>query len=276
MINIKDFKTQGYFTYSFAQLSALTEIKQTCEGIAKEFFGKQFTTLEKYHEISISDEQHEKFQYAVFSQLNNDKKHRQFIKDNLTFFTSIFGADLDVQTNLYIRIARPNQALDNIGIHRDTDYGNSAYELSLSLPLVSQVEGCGLNVIPKSHLFSDRNIKQFNRADVERGTPKNKMGFLYAPKEILGLDEQQLKCISLPFGSGLGFTLGLIHGQTVNNTHMTRWAIDFRVKNTFHPLSKNLKKGYYTPLNTSAINDIARDYYQINIDEKNTLDNVTE
>jgi len=276
MINIDDFKTQGYFIHPFAQLNALTEIKQTCEDIAKKFFGEQFTTLEKYHEISLNDVQHEKFQYAVFTQLNNDKKHRQFIKDNLTFFTSIFGADLDVQTNLYIRIARPNQALDNIGIHRDTDYGNSAYELSLSLPLVSQVEGCGLNVIPKSHLFSERNIKQFNRADVERGTPKNQMGFLYAPKEILGLKEHQLKCISLPFGSGLGFTLGLIHGQTVNNTHMTRWAIDFRVKNTFHPLTKNLKKGYYTPLNTSAINDIAKNYYQINADEKNTLDNLTE
>jgi len=276
MINIDDFKTQGYFIHPFAQLNALTEIKQTCEDIAKEFFGEQFTTLNKYHEISVSDAQHEKFQYAVFTQLNNDKKHRQFVKDNLAFFTSIFGADLDVQTNLYIRIARPNQAIDNIGIHRDTDYGNSAYELSLSLPLVSQVEGCGLNVIPKSHLFSDRNIKQFNRADVERGAPKNQMGFLYAPKEILDLDEQQLKCISLPFGSGLGFTLGLIHGQTVNNTHMTRWAIDFRVKNTFHPLTKNLKNGYYTPLNTSAINDIAKDYYRINIDEKNTLDNITE
>jgi sporadic carbohydrate cluster 2OG-Fe(II) oxygenase len=274
MINFDDFKTQGYFTHSFSQLSALTEIKQTCENIAREFFGDKFTTLDKYHEIMIDDSRHEAFQYAVFNQLNNDKKHRQFVTDNLAFFTAIFGADLDVQTNLYIRIARPNQSLDNIGIHRDTDYGNSAYELSLSLPLVSQVKGCGLNVMPKSHLFSERNIKQFNRKDVDQGAPKNQMGFLYAPKEILDLDEQQLKCISLPFGSGLGFSLGLIHGQTVNHTNMTRWAIDFRVKNTFHPLTKNLKEGYYTPLNTSAIQDIAKDYYSINIDEKNTLNNV--
>jgi sporadic carbohydrate cluster 2OG-Fe(II) oxygenase len=275
MINFDDFKTQGYFTHSFSQLSALTEIKRTCENIARAFFGEKFTTLDKYHEINIDESRHEAFQYAVFNQLNKDKKHRQFVTDNLAFFTAIFGADLDVQTNLYIRIARPNQSLDNIGIHRDTDYGNSAYELSLSLPLVSQVKGCGLNVIPKSHLFSERNIKQFNREDVDQGAPKNQMGFLYAPKKILDLDEQQLKCISLPFGSGLGFTLGLIHGQTVNNTHMTRWAIDFRVKNTFHPLTKNLKEGYYTPLNSSAIQDIAKDYYQINVDEKSTLNNQT-
>ena len=50
---------------------------------------------------------------------------------------------------------------------------------------MSQVKGCGLNVMPKSHLFSERKIKQFNREDVEQGAPKNQMGFLYAPKEIL-------------------------------------------------------------------------------------------
>jgi len=90
MINIDDFKTQGYFTHSFTHLSALTEIKQTCESIARKFFGDQFTTLDKYHEIKIDSDRHEEFQYAVFNQLNNDKMHRQFVTDNLAFFTSIF------------------------------------------------------------------------------------------------------------------------------------------------------------------------------------------
>jgi len=38
---------------------------------------------------------------------------------------------------------------------------------------------------------------------------------------------------------------------------MTRCAIE-RIKNTFHPLTKNLKEGYYTPLNTSAIKDMLK------------------
>lgn len=271
MIDIEKFKQQGYFTYSFDNLKYLQEIKDTCERIARESFGEKFTSLENYHDIELTNEQHDEFQFAVFTQLNNDKKHRCFVQDNLDFFTSIFGQDLDVQTNLYLRIARPGMFTDNIGIHRDTDYGNSAYELSLSLPLVDQVEGCGLNIIPQSHLFPERDLEQFNREDVVRGTPKNKMGFLYAPKKMLGLDESQLRCISLPFGSGLGFTLGLIHGQKANQTNMTRWAIDFRIKNSFHPLTKNLKKGYYTRLITSALGELGETYYEVNHNEKELL-----
>ena len=269
--NIDDFKQLGYFTHAFEHLSALMTIKATCQEMAVTFFGDKFTSLENYHQIPLTEQQHEEFQYAVFTRLNSEKKHRDFVADNINFFTALFGPDLDVQTNMYLRIARPGQELDNIGIHRDTDYGNSAYELSLSLPLVSQVEGCGLNVIPKSHLFTEHNIEQFNREDVERGTPKNEMGFLYAPKKILGIEENQLQCISLPFGSGLGFSLGLIHGQKANQTQMTRWAIDFRVKNSFHPLTKNLKQGYYTTLQTSVISQLGQAYYELNDEERSTL-----
>lgn len=271
MIDFKEFKQQGYFIYQFEHLKHLQAIRATCETLAQEFFGNKFSSLERYHEIELTNEQHDEFQFAVFTKLNEEKRHRDFVKDNLRVFTSIFGQDLDVQTNLYLRIARPNLVTDNIGIHRDTDYGNSAYEVSLSLPLVSQVEGCGLNVIPKSHLFPEREVEQFNREDVERGTPKNQMGFLYAPKKILGIEDTQLKCISLPFGSGLGFTLGLIHGQKANYTNMTRWAIDFRIKNSFHPLTKNLKAGYYSRLITSVVGDLGDAYYALNEDERLTL-----
>lgn len=271
MIDINAFKQQGYFTYQFQHLKHLKAIKTTCEQLAQEFFGDKFTTLARYHEIELTNDEHDEFQFAVFTRLNEEKKHREFVKDNLAFFTAIFGQDLDVQTNLYLRIARPNMFTDNIGIHRDTDYGNSAYEVSLSLPLVSQVEGCGLNVIPQSHLFPEREIEQFNREDVERGTPKNQMGFLYAPKKILGIEDSQLQCISLPFGSGLGFTLGLIHGQKANHTDMTRWAIDFRIKNSFHPLTKNLKAGYYTRLTTSVVGELGDAYYALNEEERLTL-----
>ena len=88
---------------------------------------------------------------------------------------------------------------------------------------------------------------------------------------MLGIEENQLQCISLPFGSGLGFSLGLIHGQKANQTQMTRWAIDFRVKNSFHPLTKNLKQGYYTTLQTSVISQLGQAYYELNDEERSTL-----
>ncbi len=270
-INIKQFQQEGFFIHAFEHTDALKGIFGICEQVCKEYFPNEFTTLENYHLIDVDKERHDEFQYQLFTRINESQCHRQFVKDNITFFTSLFGPDLDVQTNTYVRVARPGSESDNIGMHRDTDYGNSAYEVSMTFPLVNQEEGCGISVIPKSHLFTEHEFEQVNREDVERGTFKNEMGFLYAPKKLLNLQEDKIKCVSLPFGSALGFTLGLIHGQKSNTSNMTRWSIDFRVKNSFHPMSKNLKQGYYSSFNDSSVNKLAKDYYKINIEEKRLL-----
>lgn len=264
MFDYKLFQSDGYFIHKFEQLNALVEIQKLCTSLCQKTFATEFTELAKYHELAISAEKHDKFQFLVYQKINELKLHQQFVNDNIDFFVAIFGPDIDLQTNTYLRIARPNQELDNIGMHRDTDYGNSAFEISISLPLISQTQGCGLNIVPKSHLFTEHIVEQVNREDVEKGTNKNEMGFLYAPKQLKNLKEEQLKCISLPFGNGLGFSLGLIHGQKINTSNMTRWSIDFRLKNSFHPISKNLKAGYYTRFKRGTISSIAEDYYTVN------------
>jgi len=261
------FAQNGYFTQPFEQLAALNKIRNLCVSMAKEEFGSAFTELSAYHHLDLSAEQHDAFQFKLFSKLNELQFHHQLVKDNLPFFTELLGPDIDVQTQLYLRIARPGISNDNIGMHRDTDYGNSAYEISVSFPLVDQPPGCGLNIVPGSHLFDAPEIEQFNREDVERGSNKNKMGFLYAPKKLLGLDESTFKSISLPYGHALGFSLGVIHGQKANESEVTRWNIDFRVKNSFHPLNENLKAGYYSSLTKSVIRSLAEQYYQKNTEE---------
>ncbi|WP_448249248.1 hypothetical protein [Thalassotalea agariperforans] len=269
--DFKRFQDEGYFIHEFKQLSALDEIQKLCTSLCRETFKTEFTELAKYHELVISAEQHDKFQFLVYQKINELKLHQQFVSDNIDFFISIIGPDIDLQTNTYLRISRPGQELDNIGMHRDTDYGNSAFEISISLPLITQTQGCGLNIVPKSHLLTEHIVEQVNREDVEKGTNKNEMGFLYAPKHLKNLQDEQLKNISLPFGSGLGFSLGLIHGQKVNTSNMTRWSIDFRFKNSFHPMTKNLKKGYYTNFNRGSVTALAEVYYKNNESEETLL-----
>lgn len=271
MIDLTQFQQQGFFTCQLGEIKALDKIKLVCENLARESFSDSFHSLEKYHEIELTAEQHDDFQYKLFCELNDKKLHHELVKDNIEFFKALFGPDIDIQTQLYLRIARPGKALDNIGMHRDTDYGNSAYEVSVSFPLVSQPEGCGLNIIPASHLFDAPEIEQFNRLDVNQGDKKNKMGFLYAPKKLLGLNEELYQCVSLPYGHALGFSLGVIHGQVENQSNVTRWNIDFRVKNSFHPLTKNLKHGYYSSLTKSVVRELAEDYYIKNEQEAPTL-----
>jgi len=270
-IDHQTFSQNGYFIHQFDHLTFLNKIKAVCETLCREEFSNSFTSLAEYHKLNISAKEHDEFQYKVYKQINDLNLHRQFVEDNIDFFIAMFGPDIDLQTNTYLRIARPGSELDNIGMHRDTDYGNSAFEVSLSLPLIDQQAGCGLNIVPKSHLFTEHKVEKVNRIDVGKGTDKNEMGFLYAPKKLLNLKDEQLKTISLPFGQGLGFSLGLIHGQKENTSRMTRWSIDFRLKNSFHPMTKNLKQGYYTRLKTSSIAMLAQGYYQCNTADEQLL-----
>lgn len=275
MMKVNEFINNGFFVHTFENIDALMSIKNECEAICKQRLGKRFTSLEKYHQVEQSQQQHDELQFEIYSVLNKIKFHHQFLSDNLAFFTSLCGPDIDVQTNTYLRITRPGVKKDNIGIHRDTDYGNSAYEISLSLPLVDQKNGAGLNVVPGSHLKPTHVVEQVPREDVIKGTNKNEMGFLYAPKIPVALDEKSLSCFDLKFGQGIGFTLGLLHGQIANTSEDTRWSIDFRFKNSFHPSTKNLKDNYYMKFGSGgAIANIANSYYRLNPNETEDLTSV--
>ena len=265
------FVKDGYFVHAFEKLDALQRVKNDCEAICQDRLGGKFTSLEDYHLIDISADEHDQLQFDIYSYLNKQKHHHQFVEDNLAFFTALLGPDLDIQTNHYLRITRPGYEIDNIGIHRDTDYGNTAYEVSLSMPLIDQETGAGLNVIPGSHFKEHHVVEQVNRKDVVKGTNKNEMGFLYAPKIPVGLNEKDLECIDLRFGQALGFTLGLMHGQVVNKSQKTRWSIDFRLKNSFHPICKNLKQNYYSSFKSGPVSLVGNQYYDINIEEVDAL-----
>ena len=271
MIDYDSFIEQGYFIVNFENCQAISEISQVCERICKEQFEDRFTSLADYHKIDVDKAAHEKLQFGLFQEINAKKIHHKLVKDNLGFFVPLIGPDIDIQTECYLRIARPGQENDNIGLHRDTDYGNSAFEISISVPLIDQGEGTGLCVVPGSHKLDGYSTVQVSRTDVEKGSDKNKMGFLYAPKVPQNISQDDVKCISLRMGQGLGFTLGLIHGQGANSGVDTRWSIDFRFKNSFYPLSSNLKEQYYSNLMSSPVTRLASDYYAANRDEVSAL-----
>ena len=45
--------------------------------------------------------------------------------------------DLKALKKPFLRIARPFKIEDNIGLHKDTIYGQSPYEMSIHVPLMS-------------------------------------------------------------------------------------------------------------------------------------------
>ena len=93
---------------------------------------------------------------------------------------------MKVQTNPYLRIARPNKKVDNIGYHRDTFYGGNPFELSVFVPFVDLDARGTLNLLTGSHILPE---SQFPTTKIEnpdpavrKGTAKHQLGFAYAPK----------------------------------------------------------------------------------------------
>ncbi|MCP5468967.1 MAG: hypothetical protein H7A36_00475 [Chlamydiales bacterium] len=91
------------------------------------------TTLEHYHE-HVEDDQHPDIQFAMTKFFH---EHFDYVTPMLPIFRGIFGLDISMQMNPFLRIARPNKGGDNIGFHRDTFYGGTPYELSFFVPLLT-------------------------------------------------------------------------------------------------------------------------------------------
>jgi ectoine hydroxylase-related dioxygenase (phytanoyl-CoA dioxygenase family) len=138
--------------------------------------------------------------------------------------------DFLYQKEPYLRIARPFKEEDNIGIHRDTDYGASKSEWVLWVPLTNAIKGGELGILPGSHL-KDYSFTQEENKDVPKGSDKHWLGFRYAPKRFSEEVESQVMPIPCLAGEAIIFNTACIHGQKVNRASWTRFSIDIRLVN---------------------------------------------
>jgi sporadic carbohydrate cluster 2OG-Fe(II) oxygenase len=266
---VEMFKELGFCQGKLIDCSGIMNIQSMCSSFLEERLGKQFN-LTEYH-LHVSEEQHRELHYDLTSYLRNARVHHQIVAGNLSIFESLLGNDIDVQTEFYLRISRPGMNSDNIGMHRDTSYGNSAYEISCIYPLVDFIQGAAVGIVPESHKFGELEVEAIPHATISKGSKQNQLGFLYSTKKIKNLDHNSIISPLVKVGEFLLFSLGVIHGQIVNTSNITRWSIDFRLKNHFTPVNSNLKSGYYHSFSSSPVTQIAREYYAHSSIEKEQL-----
>ncbi|BDX07770.1 hypothetical protein [Planctobacterium marinum] len=260
----------GFMVISGISVTSLEAVKKMLLSELQSYFDPELT-LENYHQYVSSDNEHKKIQFQLFSKLSESQSHFALVKDNQSLFKSIYGPDIDIQVQPYLRIARPGCYQDNIGLHRDTFYGNSAYEISNSVNLTRVNSKGALNLVAGSHKLGPVDTIKKQSDVVAKGSNANKMGFLYAPKEIQQAEQYSQTPVALAEDQILMFSLGVIHGQKVNQDCITRWSIDFRLKPSFAPVSKNLKEGYYCNLFRSGLSRAAISYYEKMPDEQREL-----
>ena len=254
---------EGFCEGTFSKSDMVWELRKVCEKFVNVQFGQKIR-LNEYHKHVISEQQHRELHYELTQVIQKTQLHKELALQNLNHFQHIVGPDIDLQAVPYLRISRPDIKEDNIGLHRDTFYGNTAYELSCIVPLEDFVEGAAVNVMPKSQNLGPLDFERLDHDTITKGSKQNQIGFLYATKEIDDLDRSKLYAPLMKVGDYLMFSLCMIHGQEINTSGNTRWSIDFRFRNSFSPLNVNLKDNYYTNLVSSAASKLADQYYARN------------
>jgi len=265
-----DFVENGYDIFEVNSKESLSEIRFFIEEYLKSKISHDLS-LETYHNYVKSSDEHKKHQFDVFERVNEKGLHKKIIEDNLDQWVSILGPDIDIQSFCYVRSARPGKYEDNIGYHRDTFYGNSAYETSSLFVLTNNHEEGVIKLAKGSHKWGELKYEKVISESVKKGSNENKMGFLYEPKILDHSYSSGLAPVKSKVGECLLFNLGALHGLEVNNDDITRWSIDFRVKSAFSPISKTLRKDYYMPLRRGALTSAAMEYYRNNQEEHHDM-----
>lgn len=142
------------------------------------------------------------------------------------------GADIMAQYKPYLRIARPDERGDNIGYHKDTQYGQTPYELAIHVPFVDLDENMALKVISGTHLLHEDEFRP-TASEKRLDNKKHELGYPYAPKLLSPPPGAALTPMALTIGQVAVFSPALFHGQETNEGESTRMSIDLRVCNSF-------------------------------------------
>lgn len=223
--------------------------------------------LEDYHKVVTDDDLNTRIQTDFTEWFQVEGYGRQIIAGSLDGFRKLLGPDLHVQKYPYVRIARPGLAQDNIGIHRDTHYGCSPYEVSVSIPFTDVPAKGALGVLTGSHIIAESELPVTQiSSGIDKGSTKHKLGFLYAPKVMSSEVRSKVKPVRVAVGKALIFSLSLVHGQEINRSQNTRITTDIRLVNSFAPIawSRNVHGDYYEPLCASPVAEQARQYLAAN------------
>lgn len=183
----------------------------------------------------------------------------------LSIIQQLLGLDIMVQYMPYLRIARPHKPQDNIGYHKDTQYGQTPYELAVHIPFVDLDEKSAIRVISGSHLMPESMFEKVT-ADgqrVEKGSIENRIGKPYLPKCLKVPNGMEMTPLAMKVGQCAIFSPAIFHGQEVNEGDVTRVSCDLRFVNSRHADEVRLGKTHagYVSVSQSPVEKIATQYY---------------
>ena len=257
----RDFVDRGWVVVDLDRSDVVADVSDQLLARLRSTSLPQLDRLEDYHR-HVVDDAHDDVHYELAQWYWEAGLGRRFVETELEFLRALVGVDLHVQRFPYLRVARPGEPRDVTGIHRDTDYGASAFEVSMVVPFTRMGEEGALRVVSGSHLDPPERYPatRFESTSVAPGSRRHRLGFPYAPQVLDDDVVQRAEPVAVEVGQALVISLGLVHGQTVNAGATTRFSTDVRVVNSLAPVAfaRGVRADYYVPLCESPVTEQAR------------------
>ena len=220
----EQFLKAGFAVVEAVEKEPLVKLRAEIFEKCKEIFSHQGDDAEdffnNFHRLKITGPQLNKLRMEVIDYCTQNIDSGSLIfRAFHNVILGLVGPDLLVQKNTNLVIQQPGDP--NVSEpHRDAP-GNSPYELTCWIPLVHCYGTKSLYILPR-----EKTQQCLNNLDAN---PDDWSGY-----EASCIAEGETA--NVPFGSGLFFWTGLIHGSKVNVEKETRWSLNMRYKNLFSPV----------------------------------------
>jgi sporadic carbohydrate cluster 2OG-Fe(II) oxygenase len=253
---------EGYLLTALENQECVFDFRDKLERLVRKNVSGE-ATLENYHEFVSNNDENIRIHYKLSKLFWEGHWHLEVFERNKDFFQGLVGRDLDIQAKPHLRLARPEKPQDNIGFHRDTDYGASAYELSCVFSLTNLNNLSALRLVPNSHSLLEVKVTAVKNKDSEKDSIRHQLGVPYFLKTLADENlKKKLIPVPMKIGEVLVFSLAVIHGQEINKGSDTRWSIDARIKNSF--IQSGSRSDYYRNFDTSPATQAGITHYKDN------------
>ena len=242
----EQFLRDGYLIFPVENLIYLQNIK--------DFLIKQITstlTLNAGSDIDILNEFHTVVGKANINQIRlnlidalntRGETHKELFWLAQSKISDLVGNELAMQRRINLSIQIPKDETSVLDIHRDTDSGNSPFEVVLWLPLVDCYQTKSMFILPK-HIEKESSSLLSN--DKINTTDDLQQEF-----------QSDLNYLNVPYGHAVLFTHTVYHGNTINKERETRWSMNVRFKGLFTPYGDKLVGETFMPIQKRAATQI--------------------
>lgn len=158
----------------------------------------------------------------------------------------LVGNELAMQRACNLSIQQPGDESAILPLHTDVWSGNSPYEVVLWLPLVDCYRTKSMFLLPRG-----KSLQVCAEAEIFRDM---------SAEQLYRRVENDLIWLDVPFGHGVLFWHGLLHGNRVNCENETRWTINVRFKSLLSPYGTKEIGESFLPITPRPLTRIGYEY----------------